>query len=160
RGDRAVRQADGGESHRARLPDVPGPSLHDQPPPVLHLRAVRRPGRPRRAPRDATFRTVWQGRTVPDPRKPRAGALRTSARLSGHRAGPVDRIQDCRETVMSEPSPQEHIARLVTAYWASQAVFVAAKLGIADRLAGGPRPADELAQEVGAHPRSLYRLLR
>jgi hypothetical protein len=61
---------------------------------------------------------------------------------------------------MSGASPQEQIARMVTGYWASQAVYVAAKLGIADLLAGGPRSAEDLAREVGAHERSLDRLLR
>jgi Dimerisation domain len=39
-------------------------------------------------------------------------------------------------------------------------LYLAAKLGIADLLAAGPRPVEELASEVGAHAPSLYRLLR
>jgi hypothetical protein len=42
----------------------------------------------------------------------------------------------------------------------TQALYVAAKLGVADRLAAGPRAVAELAPETGAHERSLYRLLR
>jgi hypothetical protein len=42
----------------------------------------------------------------------------------------------------------------------TQGIYVAAKLGIADLLAEGPRPADELARLTGTHPPSLYRLLR
>lgn len=61
---------------------------------------------------------------------------------------------------MSEPSPQEQLARLAGGYWHTQAIYVAAKLGIADSLKDGPRSADELAALVGAHPRALYRLLR
>jgi hypothetical protein len=49
---------------------------------------------------------------------------------------------------------------LITGYCISQAIYVAAELGIADRLAAGPRSPDELASEIGAHDRSLYRLLR
>jgi SAM-dependent methyltransferase len=41
-----------------------------------------------------------------------------------------------------------------------QAVHVAARLGIADLLAGGPRAAEELAREAGADPGALRRLLR
>jgi hypothetical protein len=41
----------------------------------------------------------------------------------------------------------------------AQAPLVAAQLGIADRLADGPRHVDELAAAVGAHPCALYRLL-
>jgi hypothetical protein len=42
----------------------------------------------------------------------------------------------------------------------SQAVYVVAKLGIADRVAEGPRSADGLARETGANADALYRLLR
>ncbi|HZZ72879.1 MAG TPA: methyltransferase [Pirellulales bacterium] len=52
------------------------------------------------------------------------------------------------------------LAQMITGYWLSQAVYVAAKLGLADRLAAGPQPAADLAQAVGAHPEALYRLLR
>ena len=49
---------------------------------------------------------------------------------------------------------------MITGYWISQMVHVAAKLGLADLLADGPRTADELAAATGTHARSLYRLLR
>jgi O-methyltransferase domain/Dimerisation domain len=42
----------------------------------------------------------------------------------------------------------------------TQALYVAAKLGVADILADGPRAVAELAAETGTHERSLYRLLR
>ena len=60
---------------------------------------------------------------------------------------------------MSE-SPAATLARLVNGYQVSQAIHVAATLGIADRLAGGARSSDELAAEVGADAGALYRLLR
>jgi hypothetical protein len=50
--------------------------------------------------------------------------------------------------------------RMVAGYFISQAIYVAAEMCIADRLADGPRRAEELARDVGAHDRSLYRLLR
>jgi hypothetical protein len=43
---------------------------------------------------------------------------------------------------------------------ASQAVYAAARLGIPDLLAEGPRSATELAVAAGADPDALYRLLR
>jgi hypothetical protein len=43
---------------------------------------------------------------------------------------------------------------------ASQAIYVAAKLRIADLLASGPKTIAELASESGAHPPTLERLLR
>jgi hypothetical protein len=49
---------------------------------------------------------------------------------------------------------------MVTGYWLSQAVYVAAKLGLADLLKDGPRSAADLASATGTHARSLYRLLR
>lgn len=61
---------------------------------------------------------------------------------------------------MREPNPQDQIARMITGSWISQSIYVAAKLGIADRLGDGPRSAEELAQATGTHARSLYRLLR
>ena len=42
----------------------------------------------------------------------------------------------------------------------SRAVYVAAKLGISDLLADGPRAAAELAELTQAHAPSLYRVLR
>jgi len=54
----------------------------------------------------------------------------------------------------------EALDRLIAGYFVSQAIYVAAKLGIADRLADGPQYADQLARDIGAHDRSLYRLLR
>jgi hypothetical protein len=42
----------------------------------------------------------------------------------------------------------------------SQALHVAAQLGLADLLKEGPRSVPQLAEATGAHARSLYRLLR
>jgi hypothetical protein len=52
------------------------------------------------------------------------------------------------------------IGPLLSGYWISQSIYVAAKLGIADLLAGGPQTADELAATTKTHAKSLYRLLR
>jgi hypothetical protein len=54
----------------------------------------------------------------------------------------------------------DHLARLISGYWYTQAVYAAAKLGVAELLKGGPRSAEELAQATGTSPRALYRLLR
>ncbi len=61
---------------------------------------------------------------------------------------------------MQPPTPQEQIARMLTGYWVTQALYVAAKLRVPDRLAPGPRTAEELAAASDAQPRPLYRLLR
>ena len=57
-------------------------------------------------------------------------------------------------------SPAAALLRLATGFQASQALFVAAKLGLADLLADEPRSAEDLATAAGAHPASLWRLLR
>ncbi len=61
---------------------------------------------------------------------------------------------------MSEPTPRDDLARTINGYWLSQAVYVAAKLRIADCLADGPQPVAALAEATGTHPRTLHRLLR
>jgi hypothetical protein len=64
---------------------------------------------------------------------------------------------------MSEPvviPPPARLYELTTGIWVSQALSVAAGLGVADELASGPRPADEIAKAVGADGPTLYRLLR
>ncbi|MBV8804349.1 MAG: hypothetical protein JO042_04865 [Sinobacteraceae bacterium] len=48
----------------------------------------------------------------------------------------------------------------IAAYWQSQLVFVAAKLGIADALVDGPLTVEEIATRVGAHSPYLKRVLR
>ena len=57
-------------------------------------------------------------------------------------------------------SSAAELRRLVNSYQLSQAIHVAAVLGIADLLAGGPRSSEELAQATETDPRALYRLLR
>jgi len=49
---------------------------------------------------------------------------------------------------------------MITGATLTQALHVAAKLGIADLLKDGPRPSDDVARATNTHPRSLYRLLR
>jgi hypothetical protein len=63
---------------------------------------------------------------------------------------------------MGDPAdrPELAIRRLVNGYQITQALSVAATLGIADLLVSGPRSSDDLATVVGAHPDALYRLLR
>lgn len=55
---------------------------------------------------------------------------------------------------------RESLLWKITGYQVSQAIYVAAKLGIADLLADGPMTSDQLASNTGAHAASLYRLLR
>jgi hypothetical protein len=50
--------------------------------------------------------------------------------------------------------------QMASSYWISQAIYVAAKLGIADLLKNGSLKCSEIAAIVGADPRSLFRLMR
>ena len=50
--------------------------------------------------------------------------------------------------------------QMASSYWISQAIYVAAKLGIADLLKDGPLKCSEIAPIVGADVRSLFRLMR
>ncbi len=59
-----------------------------------------------------------------------------------------------------QESPRLRLFQLVTGHYVSQALYVAARLGIADRLADAPRPYGELARETQTHAPSLHRLLR
>jgi hypothetical protein len=61
---------------------------------------------------------------------------------------------------MAVNNPATELMRMVNGYQVSQALHVAATLGIADQLKEGPKSADVLAQACGAHAPSLYRLLR
>ena len=49
---------------------------------------------------------------------------------------------------------------MITGHYLSRAIYVAAKLGIADLLADGPQHYESVAKSCGAHPGSLYRLMR
>ena len=56
--------------------------------------------------------------------------------------------------------PPAILFQMMTGYWISQALYVAAKLGVADLLADGPQPVEELATATQTDARSLRRLLR
>ncbi|MBN1209514.1 MAG: SAM-dependent methyltransferase [Myxococcaceae bacterium] len=57
-------------------------------------------------------------------------------------------------------SPGQQLIDRITGYWITQVIGAVARLGVADRFAGGPRPSDEVARDIEAHPEGLYRLLR
>ncbi len=56
--------------------------------------------------------------------------------------------------------PSAQLVQMAMGHWLSRIVYVAARLGLADRLADGPKTADELAGATGTHAPSLYRLMR
>ncbi len=52
------------------------------------------------------------------------------------------------------------LIQLLTGMWAMQAVATAARLGIPDALAAGPRTAGEVAAQISSRPDAVARLLR
>jgi ubiquinone/menaquinone biosynthesis C-methylase UbiE len=60
----------------------------------------------------------------------------------------------------ADASAHLQVSRLMDGYLATQLLYVAAKLGIADALASGPLAADALARYVGAELDALRRVLR
>ena len=56
--------------------------------------------------------------------------------------------------------PPFALFRMVTGYYVSRAIYVVARLGIADHLSEGPRRVDDLAAATGTHAPSLKRVLR
>jgi hypothetical protein len=58
------------------------------------------------------------------------------------------------------PTPSAVLSQLINGRCMAMAAAVAAKLRIADKLAGGPKSAAELAKETETHGPTLYRVLR
>lgn len=67
--------------------------------------------------------------------------------------------QESPQTTNPVPPPVA-LRQMLVGYRISQAIYVAAKLGIADLLQDGPKSGDELASSVRANPDALHRLLR
>src|SRR5918995_381982 len=61
---------------------------------------------------------------------------------------------------MGELSPRDALLRMTNGYQVSQAIHVAATLGIAELLEEGSKSVDELAEATGTYAPTLYRLLR
>jgi hypothetical protein len=57
-------------------------------------------------------------------------------------------------------SDRDVLWQAANAFRTTQALYVVAKLGIADLLRDGPKTSEDLARRAKAHPRSLFRLLR
>ena len=65
-----------------------------------------------------------------------------------------------REPTREERTAASAVLRMISGIHISRAVYVAAELGIADRLAGGAASSAELAAATQTHEPSLYRVLR
>jgi hypothetical protein len=56
--------------------------------------------------------------------------------------------------------PYQALLSMTTSHWINQAVYVAAKLDLADLLADGSKSSTQLADATDTHADSLHRLLR
>lgn len=64
-------------------------------------------------------------------------------------------------TVTKAKAPSSRLLlKQIIGGWITQAIYVAAELGIADLLAERQRTAEEMAQHTGTHSGALYRVLR
>jgi hypothetical protein len=83
-----------------------------------------------------------------------------SRRLNSRPAEP-EGDQHVEEGAADAPGTAEmELSRMIVGSWVTQAIYVAAEIGIADLLAGGPKTAAELSRKARTHEGSLYRLLR
>jgi hypothetical protein len=72
-----------------------------------------------------------------------------------------DRLFPVRIATTKERNPSPPVLfQMATGYWVSQAIYVAAKLGIADLLKEGPQSCVALATATGTDAPSLFRLMR
>ncbi|BAU66095.1 hydroxyneurosporene-O-methyltransferase [Stanieria sp. NIES-3757] len=59
-----------------------------------------------------------------------------------------------------EVPPFMTMVEMISSFWVSRAIYIVAKLGIADLLEEQPQTAEKLAELTDTHAPSLYRLLR
>ncbi len=59
-----------------------------------------------------------------------------------------------------ETPPPAAMLQMMSGFWISRGIYIAAKLGIADHVQERPRSVVELAELTETHAPSLYRVLR
>lgn len=69
-------------------------------------------------------------------------------------------VSSTQAPAIQEPPAHVQLIQMATASWVSRVVYAAAKLGLADHLAAGPRSAEDLAGPLGAQVPSLHRFMR
>lgn len=52
------------------------------------------------------------------------------------------------------------LRQMMTGYWVSQSIYIVARTGVADLLAGGPQSTDQLARSLHVDAGALYRIMR
>ena len=72
----------------------------------------------------------------------------------------VNLVEQSSVSTENTPPPAAFLTQILLGSLASQTLYVAAKLGIADQLVNGPKSVEELAKATGTDASSLYRVLR
>lgn len=65
-----------------------------------------------------------------------------------------------KAALATETPPPIAMLQLISGFWISRCIYVAAKLGIADLVKDGPKTAAELAAATGTDAPSLFRVMR
>jgi SAM-dependent methyltransferase len=102
-------------------------------------------------------RSVFYYAARRDGTRPRAGAVhRLELFCTGHQELALN--EHLGRTVAA--GQEARLFELITGHWATQAMSVAAELGLADVLAYGPMTGEQVAAATGCAPQALTRLLR
>lgn len=64
------------------------------------------------------------------------------------------------ETAKAGPTPVETMLQMMSGFWVSRGIWVAAKLGIPDLLKSGAKTAAQLADATGMNADSIFRIMR
>lgn len=73
----------------------------------------------------------------------------------------IDRVRAGLQRLHRTTAPGNiALLELATGAWTTAALYTAAKLGIADQLAAGPKHSNDVAHRVGASPDGVHRLMR
>ena len=104
----------------------------------------------------ALLKTLWRGRL--SERWPEMRQVLSNGFSEGAR-GALLRVRNACPRRSSNPQPPP-LFQMATGYWISQAIYVAAKLGIADYCRNGPKSCLELADLTGSDEFALSRLMR
>ncbi|MCC6466411.1 MAG: hypothetical protein IT463_13815 [Planctomycetes bacterium] len=93
-------------------------------------------------------------------RSARQPKSRKAANIKPRKTARKPRRHSPRQGKPPQVPPAGALMQMLTGYWLSKAVSTAARLGIADKLAKGPLYYVDLAAAVGAHTKTLHRLMR
>jgi len=65
-----------------------------------------------------------------------------------------------KASITTEVPPPIAMLRLISGFWISRCIYIAAKLGFPDLAKDAPKTAEELATATSTHAPSLFRVLR